>query len=95
MAKVVRFHETGGPEVLRIEDLPSREPGRGEVRLRVEAIALNRAETLSPFGQYLEPAKLPERIRYEAAVVDAVGEGVEAFQPGEAVSIVPAFSMNE
>lgn len=66
MAKVVRLHETGGPEVLRIEDLPSREPGRGEVRLRGEAIALNRAETLFPFGQYLEPAKLPARIGCEA-----------------------------
>jgi Zn-dependent alcohol dehydrogenase len=42
-----------------------------------------------------EPAKLPARIGYEAAVVDAVGEGVEAFQPGEPVSVVPAFSMNE
>jgi NADPH:quinone reductase-like Zn-dependent oxidoreductase len=96
MARVVRFHEAGGPEVLRIEDLPPREPGPGEVRLRVEAIGLNRAEALFRSGQYLESAKYPARIGYEAAgPVDAVGSGVDAFQPGEAVSVVPAFSMNE
>ena len=96
MVKVVRFHECGGPEVLQIEDLPPREPGPGEVRLRVEAIGLNRAEAMFRSGQYLEPPKPPARIGYEAAgVVDAVGSGVDAFQPGDAVSVVPAFSMNE
>ena len=96
MVRVVRFREAGGPEVLRIEDLPPRDPGPGEVRLRVEAIGLNRAEALFRSGQYLEPAKYPARIGYEAAgVVDAVGSGVEAVEPGEAVSVVPAFSMNE
>jgi NADPH:quinone reductase-like Zn-dependent oxidoreductase len=95
VAKIVRFHEAGGPEVLRIEDLPPREPAAGEVRLSVEAIGLNRAETLFRSGRYLESATFPARIGYEAAgVVDAVGEGVEAFRPGEAVSVVPAFSMN-
>ena len=95
MVKVVRFHEPGGPEVLRIEDLPPREPGTGEVRLRVEAIGLNRAEALFRSGKYLEVATCPARIGYEAAgIVDAVGEGVEGFQPGDVVSVVPAFSMN-
>ena len=96
MVKVVRFHECGGPEVLRIEDLPPRDPGPGEVRLSVEAIGLNRAEALFRAGQYLESPKHPAQIGYEAAgVVDAVGGGVDAFQPGDAVSVVPAFSMNE
>ncbi len=40
MPKIVRFHETGGPEVLKIEDLPLVQPGEGEVRLKVEAIGL-------------------------------------------------------
>ena len=40
MPKIVRFHETGGPEVLKIEDLPFAQPGEGEVRLNVEAIGL-------------------------------------------------------
>jgi NADPH:quinone reductase-like Zn-dependent oxidoreductase len=45
-AKIVRFHSVGGPEVLKIEELPTPEPGRGEVRLRVKAIGLNRAEVM-------------------------------------------------
>jgi NADPH:quinone reductase-like Zn-dependent oxidoreductase len=43
-AKVVRFHVIGNAEVLQIEDLPVQEPSHGEVRLKVQAIGLNRAE---------------------------------------------------
>jgi NADPH:quinone reductase-like Zn-dependent oxidoreductase len=95
MVKVVRFHESGGPEVLRLDDVPSRQPGPGEVRLKVEAIGLNRAEALFRAGQYLEAPAFPARIGYEAAgVVDAVGEAAGSFRPGDRVSVVPAFSMN-
>ena len=91
MAKVVRFHETGGPEVLHIDDQPPREPGPAEVRINVEAIGLNRAEAMFRSGQYLEPAKLPARIGYEAAGrIDAVGAAVEGFRPGDAVSVIPS-----
>jgi NADPH:quinone reductase-like Zn-dependent oxidoreductase len=51
MPKIVRFHELGGPEVLKIDDLPSREPSNGEVRLRVQAIGLNRAESMFFHGR--------------------------------------------
>ena len=44
-AKIVRFHALGGPEVLKIEEVPIPEPGKGEVRLKVNAIGLNRAES--------------------------------------------------
>jgi len=44
MAKIVRFHETGGADVLKVEQLPLTEPGEGEVRLKVEAFSLNRGE---------------------------------------------------
>ena len=44
MSRVVRFHQTGGPEVLKIEDLEVGVPGPSEIRVRVEAIGLNRAE---------------------------------------------------
>lgn len=95
MPKVVRFHETGGPEVLRIEDLPVAEPGPNEVRIKVEALGLNRAEAMFRMGQYIEAPQLPARLGYEAAgVVDAVGSGVTGFKPGDAVSVIPAFSMN-
>lgn len=45
-AKVVRFHTLGGPEVLKIQEEPIPEPGKGEVRLNVKAIGLNRAEVM-------------------------------------------------
>ncbi len=53
MPKIIRFHETGGANVLKVEDLPLIEPGEGEVRLKVEAIGLNRAEVMFRQGQYL------------------------------------------
>lgn len=95
MAKVVRFHELGGPEVLRIEDFDVGDPGPGEVRLRVQAIGLNRAEALFRAGHYLEAAKLPARLGYEAAgIVDAVGSDVADLAVGDAVAVVPSFSLN-
>ncbi len=95
MAKVVRFHELGGPEVLRIEDLDVADPGPGEVRLRVHAIGLNRAEALFRAGHYLEAAKLPARLGYEAAgSIEAVGPDVTDLAVGDAVAVVPSFSLN-
>jgi NADPH:quinone reductase-like Zn-dependent oxidoreductase len=54
MTKVVRFHEFGGPEVLRFDSMEVGEPGAGEVRVRVEAIGLNRAEAAFRSGRYIE-----------------------------------------
>ena len=51
MPRIVRFHETGGAEVLKLEDAPLQEPGEGEVRLKVEAVGLNRAEVMYRQGQ--------------------------------------------
>ncbi len=96
MPKIVRFHETGGPEVLKIEDLPLADPGEGEVRLNVEAIGLNRAEVMFRQGRYLDAPELPSRLGYEAAgLVDAVGPGVSDIHVGDRVSTIPAFSMSE
>ncbi|MGC2671504.1 MAG: zinc-dependent alcohol dehydrogenase family protein, partial [Candidatus Acidiferrum sp.] len=95
MTKVVRFHEFGGPEVLRFESLEVGEPGAGDVRVRIEAIGLNRAEAAFRSGQYIEKAQLPARLGYEAAgVVEALGEGVKDFSIGEPICVMPAFSMN-
>ena len=67
MPRVVRFHELGGPEVLRIEDIPPREPGPGEVAISVRAIGLNRAESMFRSGPYVENPEFPARLGYEAA----------------------------
>ncbi|MGI5205102.1 zinc-dependent alcohol dehydrogenase family protein [Spirillospora sp. CA-108201] len=97
MARTVLFRELGGPEVMRLEDVEVGEPGPGEVRIRVEAIGLNRAEVLFRTGRYIEPVKaFPARLGTEAAgVVEAVGAGAGRFRPGQPVSTVPGFSQNE
>jgi NADPH:quinone reductase-like Zn-dependent oxidoreductase len=46
MAKIVRFDRVGGPEVLQIKEEPSKQPGKGEARLKVKAVGLNRAESM-------------------------------------------------
>ena len=94
MPKIIRFHETGGADVLKIEDLPLTEPGKGEVRLKVEAIGLNRAEVMFRQGQYLEAPNLPSRLGYEASgTIDALGPDVSDFQMGDRISTIPGFSM--
>lgn len=96
MTQTVRFHETGGPEVLQFEDIEVGKPRPGEIRVRIEAIGLNRAEAMFRSGAYLEDPKLPAGIGYEAsAVVEALGEGVDGLAEGDAVSVIPAFSMND
>lgn len=96
MSKVVRVHQPGAPEVLQIEDIEVGAPGPGEVRLRVEAIGLNRAEAMFRQGSYLHIPKLPTLIGYEGVgVVEAVGAGVHGFAPDERVCVVPNFRLGE
>ena len=96
MAKIVRFHQIGGPEVLKIEEAPSREPGKGEAKLRVQAIGLNRAESMFMHGKYVEPTQLPATLGYEASgVVAGVGAGVDRGWLNKRVSIIPSFSLNQ
>lgn len=97
MSRTVLFRELGGPEVLRVEDAPAGEPGAGEVRIRVGAVGVNRAEALFRSGHYIEDVRsFPARLGAEAAgVVEAVGPGVTGFAPGDPVSTVPAFSQND
>lgn len=94
MPTIVRIHGIGGPENLHLDRLPTEEPGKGEVRLRVKAAGLNRAESMFYHGMYLEQPELPSRLGYEAAgVVEAVGEGVDKSWAGKTVATVPSFSM--
>lgn len=85
MAKIVRFHETGGPQVLRLEHLAVGDPGHGEVKLRHIAVGLNYADTYFRNGTY--PIPLPNGIGVEAAgIVEQVGEGVSNVQVGDHVT---------
>ncbi|MEV5967264.1 zinc-dependent alcohol dehydrogenase family protein [Kribbella sp. NPDC051952] len=97
MTRAVRFDRLGGPEVLRIEDVEVGDPGPREVRLRVDAIGVNRAETNFREGTYIYPPALPgSGLGYEAAgVVDAVGDEVDDFVPGDVVSALPTFLMTD
>ena len=85
MEQAIRFHETGGPEVLRLEDVVVGEPGPGEVRLRHVAVGLNFADTYFRNGTY--PIPLPAGMGVEAAgVVEAVGPGVTHIAVGDKVT---------
>jgi len=85
MAHAVRFHETGGPDVLRWEEVDVGDPGPGQVRLRHEAVGLNFADTYFRSGLY--PVALPAGIGVEAAgVVEAVGPDVTNVAVGDRVT---------
>ncbi|AOK52764.1 quinone oxidoreductase [Burkholderia stagnalis] len=85
MAHAVRFHETGGPEVLRRETVEVGEPGPGQVRVKHAAVGLNFADTYFRSGLY--PVPLPSGIGVEAAgVVEAVGAGVTQVAVGDRVT---------
>jgi NADPH:quinone reductase-like Zn-dependent oxidoreductase len=85
MAKAVRFHAAGGPEVLRLEQVEVGDPGPGQVRVRHVAVGLNYADTYFRNGTY--PVPVPNGIGVEASgVVTAVGEGVAEFAPGDRVT---------
>ena len=93
-ARTVRFSRLGGPEVLQIEDLPIVEPKSGEVRIRVQAIGLNRAEIMFRTGQYLEQPEFPSRIGLEATgIVEAIGAGVTKVRIGDKVSVATGQSI--
>lgn len=95
MPRVVRFHELGGPEVLRLETMDTPEPGAGEVRLRVHAIGLNRGEIMFRRGTYVKQPTFPTVLGVEAAgAIEAIGAGVTGFAIGDRVSTIPVFDMD-
>ncbi|GAA3386540.1 quinone oxidoreductase family protein [Cryptosporangium minutisporangium] len=81
----IRFHETGGPEVLRYEEIELPPPGRGEVRIRITAIGLNFVDTYRRTGLY--PVELPSALGAEATgVVTELGEGTAGLAVGDRVA---------
>ena len=96
MSKAIRFHQTGGLEVLHFEEVPSRHPGPEEVLLKVQAVGLNRAESMYYHGAYMEQPSLPSGLGYEAAgEVTAVGPGVAQALVGKRFGTIPGFSMKQ
>ena len=86
--KAFRFDQPGGPEVLRFEDVPSPEPGPGELRVRHTAVALNFRDILVRRGQHAVKA-FPSGLGTESAgVVEALGPGVSGFAIGDRVATV-------
>ena len=85
MTKAVRFHKTGGPEVLQLEDVQVGEPGQGQARVRHTAIGVNFIDTYQRSGLY--PMQLPATAGNEGAgVVEAVGAGVTTVKSGDRVA---------
>ena len=84
MAHAIRFHETGGAEVLRLETVDVGEPGPGQVRVRHRYVAVNFIDIYFRTGRY--PLALPNGLGSDAVgVVEAVGEGVTDIRPGDRV----------
>ena len=85
MPKAIRIHQTGGPEVLRLEEVPAGEPGPGEARVRHGAIGVNFVDVYQRSGLY--PLELPSGLGVEGAgKVEAVGPGVKDVRPGDRVA---------
>ena len=83
--KAIRVHATGGPEVLRLEEVPVPVPGAGQIVIRVEAAGVNFVDVYHRKGLY--PVSFPFTPGREAAgVVERVGEGVNTCRPGDRVA---------
>jgi NADPH:quinone reductase-like Zn-dependent oxidoreductase len=96
MSRQVMFYQTGSPEVLSPVDIEVRHPAAEEVRIKVSAIGLNRAEAMFRSGQYVSEPRLPASLGYEAAgVIEAIGSDVNGLAIGDRVGVIPAFTMND
>src|SRR5262249_36914818 len=85
MPHAIRIHEHGGPEVLRLEDVPVPDPGPGEARIRQRAVGVNFIDVYHRTGLY--PLSLPAVLGSEGAgVVEAVGRGVTTVSVGDRVA---------
>jgi len=90
MTKAIRIHATGGPEVLKWEDIEIGDPGPGQVRLQQSACGLNYIDVYGRSGMY-PVGDLPAVLGMEGVgVIDAIGEGVDNFAAGDRV----AYPMN-
>jgi NADPH:quinone reductase len=84
--KAIRVHAFGGPEVLRLEDIPAPRPAAGQVLIRVRAAGVNPYDTYMRNGTYAIKPPLPYTPGSDAAgTIESVGDGVTRFKPGDRV----------
>jgi NADPH:quinone reductase-like Zn-dependent oxidoreductase len=96
MSRMIKFVRPGGPDVLEFVEVEAPAPGPREVRIKVKAIGINRADSMWRNDKYVESPIFPAGLGYDAAgVVDAIGEDVADFMVGDVVSTIPAFSLNK
>src|SRR5467141_2395371 len=96
MSRTIKFAKAGGPEVLEFVEVQVPAPGPNEVRIKVKAIGINRAEAMWRVDDYIERVKFPAGLGYEAAgTVDVVGKDVGGFAVGDEVNVIPSFSLND
>ena len=96
LAKIIRIHRLGGPEVLEIEEMDVGEPGHGEVRIKVEAVGLNRAEAMYRAGRYPVEPQLPSLIGYEGVgTIEALGDGDGEYKAGDRVCVLPMIQQGQ
>jgi len=94
--KIVRFHEAGGPEVLKLERTSLRRPGAGEVALKVLAIGMAQGDAMYRSGTYLEKPDFPSGLGTEiCGEIIAVGDGVTKWKVGDRVSSLSSMSINK
>ncbi len=96
MSRTIKFAQAGGPEVLEFIEIEVPAPGPHEIRIKVKAIGINRADSMWRNDRYVESPIFPAGLGYDCAgVVDAVGKDVADFAVGDTVSTIPAFSLNK
>jgi NADPH:quinone reductase-like Zn-dependent oxidoreductase len=96
MSRAIEFVKAGGPEVLEFIEMDVPAPGAYEVRIKVKAIGINRADSMWRNDKYVESPIFPAGLGYDAAgIIDAVGKDVTDFAVGDIVSTIPAFSLNK
>jgi NADPH:quinone reductase-like Zn-dependent oxidoreductase len=96
MSRTIKFAQAGGPEVLEFIEMEVPSPGPHEVRIKVKAIGINRADSMWRNDKYVESPIFPAGLGYDCAgIVDAVGKDITDFAVGDTVSTIPAFSLNK
>ena len=91
--KAIRVHEFGDPEVLRLEEVPTPQPGAGQVLVRMHAIGVNPVETYIRAGTYARLPVLPYTPGNDGAgVVEQIGSDISEFRPGDRVYVAGSVS---